>query len=68
MSQYAVVYHTDLRLPDLTIKEVCQGIGVTPPTVYKMLSDGQLKSYKVGRCRRITRESFEALRLSLIHI
>lgn len=58
MEQYATYYPQ----PDLTVREACTMLNVSPPTVYKMLAEGQLVSYKVGKCRRIKRESFEALR------
>ncbi|WP_172838890.1 helix-turn-helix domain-containing protein [Solemya velesiana gill symbiont] len=47
---------------DLSVTEVCAITDSTPPTVYKLINSGVLVSYKVGRSRRITGESVEALR------
>ena len=47
---------------DLSINEACSILNVTNPTVYKLIAQGQLDSYKVGRSRRITRESLQRLR------
>jgi len=47
---------------DLSINEACSILGVTPPTIYKLLNRGELAGYKVGRSRRITRESINKLR------
>lgn len=48
--------------PDLTVKETCEVLRVTAPTVYNMLRQGRLESYMVGRARRITHESVQRLR------
>lgn len=47
---------------DLSVQETCAVLGVTPPTIYKLLANGQLKGYLVGRARRITAESLAKLR------
>ena len=47
---------------DLSVAEVSSILGVTNPTVYKLMARGELDSYKVGNARRITRESLERLR------
>lgn len=47
---------------DYTVTETCTAINTTAPTVYKLLNQGILEGYKVGRSRRITRESVERLR------
>lgn len=47
---------------DLSVQETCSLLGVTPPTVYKLLGRGDLKGYLVGRSRRITAESVQRLR------
>lgn len=49
-------------LPDHTIQDICQVCQCSAPTVYSLIKSGQLKSYKVGRSTRITRESLEQLR------
>ena len=48
--------------PDLTIADTARQLQVTAPTVYKMIHEGRLHAYKVGRCTRVTRESIEQLR------
>lgn len=47
---------------DYSVTEVCSILGVTPPTVYKLLNRGTLTGYKVGAHRRITNESVDLLR------
>ena len=47
---------------DLSVNETCAILGVTPPTIYKLLARGELKGYLVGRSRRITGESIDKLR------
>jgi excisionase family DNA binding protein len=51
-----------LNQPDLTIQETCHYMKCTPPTVYRMIARGELKSYKAGRARRVTHESLQKLR------
>lgn len=48
--------------PDLTVQEACALMKCTAPTVYRLIHRGELQSYKVGRVRRITSESVQALR------
>jgi excisionase family DNA binding protein len=47
---------------DLTILETCEVFRVTPPTIYKMMNEGKLDGYTVGRSRRITHESVQRVR------
>jgi len=47
---------------DYSIVDACAILNVTPPTIYKMLNRGELKGYKAGRSRRVTRESIGRLR------
>ena len=47
---------------DLSVSETCAVLGVTPPTIYKLLGRGELDGYLVGRSRRITGESIDRLR------
>jgi len=47
---------------DLTVQETCAVFRITPPTVYRMLNQGKLKGYTLGRARRITQESIQKLR------
>ena len=49
-------------MQDLSVSETCAVLGVTPPTVYKLLNTGQLRGYRVGRSRRISGESIQLLR------
>lgn len=47
---------------DLSVQETCNILGVTSPTIYKLLANGDLDGYKIGRSRRITAESIQRLR------
>ena len=47
---------------DCTITETCSILNTTPPTVYRLIARNKLDSYKLGRSRRITRESINRLR------
>ena len=47
---------------DLTITEASSVLNCTNPTTYKLIARGDLDSYKVGRARRVTRESVQRLR------
>lgn len=49
-------------IPDSTVAEVARQLNVTTPTIYKMIHQGLLHAYKVGRATRVTRESIELLR------
>ena len=43
---------------DLTIKETCAALGgVTPPTVYKEIAAGRLKTFKIRNRRFATPEA-----------
>jgi len=44
-----------------SITEVCALYNVSAPTVYRWLNNGMLDSFKVGRSRRITSASLEAM-------
>ncbi|NOE33871.1 helix-turn-helix domain-containing protein [Ruegeria sp. HKCCD7318] len=51
------------REPDLRIKEAAAEIAVSPRTVWDLIREGELQSYKIGpRSRRVTRESLDAFR------
>jgi excisionase family DNA binding protein len=52
----------DQKARDYTVLETCEVFRVTPPTVYRMLNEGKLDGYTIGRSRRITHESIERLR------
>ncbi len=43
-----------------TIKEVAQILKVDPKTVYKYVWSGKLKSKKLGKTHRISKEDLEA--------
>lgn len=49
-------------ISDYTVQEAAAKFKVTPPTIYSMINKGKLKSYTIGRSRRITSESVENLR------
>ncbi|MFC1797103.1 helix-turn-helix domain-containing protein [Pseudomonadota bacterium] len=42
--------------------EVCNLLRCSPPTVYRLMARGKLRSYTIGRSRRITSESLDKLR------
>lgn len=37
----------------LTVRQVCERLHLSKPTVYELLNSGQLKSLTIGRSRRI---------------
>jgi excisionase family DNA binding protein len=47
---------------DFTVQEASALFKVTNPTIYRMINEGRLKAYLIGRSRRITSESVQALR------
>ncbi len=49
-------------MSDYTIKEVMQIFNCSHQTVYDMIADGQLESYKVRNARRIRHESVQRVR------
>lgn len=55
--------NSPLAMPrDMSVNEACAILGVTAPTIYKLLAKGELSGYLVGRSRRITGESIARLR------
>ena len=51
-----------IEIGDYTPREACAILRITSPTLYKLMDAGKLKSYKMGRARRITRASMNKLR------
>ena len=49
------------RRGGLSPREAANELGVCVATVYVLLGNGQLPSYKIGRARRITREAIDAI-------
>ena len=47
---------------DYRVKEAAQVLRIHEKTVYALIAKGALHSYKIGRSRRIRRESVEAIR------
>ena len=45
----------------LTVKEVAEWLRVTPRTIYKMVKQGRLKVYHVGKQLRFRRTDIEQL-------
>lgn len=45
----------------ITIPDAMHRLSVSRATIYKLLSEGELKSVKIGRSRRIPLESIESL-------
>ena len=52
--------------PDLSPDEACNELGVCRATLYKLISDGTLKTYKLRRLRRIPRSEIQAMRERLL--
>lgn len=50
------------EVQDYTVQEASALFKVTNPTIYKMINTGRLKTYLIGRSRRITHESIQKLR------
>lgn len=40
-----------------TIQHAAARIGVSIPTVYKLIHQGRLRTFKIGRARRVTEEA-----------
>lgn len=47
---------------DYSITDTAHVLGVTAPTIYKLIGRGELDSYKAGNARRITGQSIDRLR------
>ena len=45
----------------LTVKEVAEWLRVTPSTIYRMVKQGRLKAYYIGKQQRFKREDVYAL-------
>jgi excisionase family DNA binding protein len=54
--------HELKKAQDFTVQEASALFKVTNPTIYRMINEGRLKAYLMGRSRRITFESVKALR------
>lgn len=54
--------HESKETQDFTVQEASALFKVTNPTIYKMINEGRLKTYLIGRSRRITHESVQLLR------
>ena len=48
--------------PDYTVNQTMRILMVSRPTVYSLVSNGDLRLYKIGRHSRITKPSLDALR------
>ncbi|NKW71921.1 excisionase family DNA-binding protein [Rhodobacteraceae bacterium R_SAG10] len=49
-----------LRDSDLSIKTAADELACSTRTIWKIISQGDVQTYMVGRARRITRESMDA--------
>lgn len=54
-----------MQNPSLTMLEAQNRLKVSGPTLYKLISQNKLKTYKIGRRRFTTIESIEKLISSL---
>ncbi len=43
----------------LTIKEVCEYLNVSKPTIYRLIKEGKLKPIKIGRATRFDKEDID---------
>ena len=50
------------HLQDLTVSQVCQVLQISQPTVWRLVKQGMLQKYSVGRSARIRIESVANLR------
>jgi excisionase family DNA binding protein len=50
------------RRGGLSPREAADDLGVCVATIYVLLGTGELASYKIGRARRIPRESIDAIK------
>lgn len=48
--------------PDFTIPTFAEITGVTPVTVWRQISKGKIKAYKIGRSTRIAFTELERIR------
>lgn len=51
----------DARKLGYSVAETCASLGITRPTMYRLLADGRLRSIKIGRRRIITADSLTEL-------
>ncbi|WP_040817348.1 helix-turn-helix domain-containing protein [Nocardia jiangxiensis] len=50
----------------MTVQEAADDLKVSRYSVYQLIWAGEVQSVKVGRCRRIVRQSFDAYVVGLI--
>ncbi len=43
----------------LTVKEVCEYLNVSKPTVYRLIKEGKLKPIKIGKATRFEKEDID---------
>jgi excisionase family DNA binding protein len=43
-----------------SVEYACMKIGISRPTLYDLMNSGKLRTYKVGRARRISDEAIRA--------
>jgi excisionase family DNA binding protein len=41
-----------------SINEICKNFSISQSTLYKMIKDGRIKAYKLGRCWKVPRAEF----------
>jgi excisionase family DNA binding protein len=44
----------------LTVRESCNRLGISHPTLYALLNSGRIKSLKIGRARRVPSSEIDA--------
>lgn len=50
--------------PDPTVDQFCEEFNCSKPSAYKLLNDGEIYGYKIGRGTRIVRASADAYKKS----
>lgn len=45
----------------LTVKEVCEYLNISKPTVYRLIKEGKLKPIKIGKSTRFEKEDIDKL-------
>jgi excisionase family DNA binding protein len=48
---------------DLKVREVAEAMSCHVRTVWQLIEEGELDAYRIGKSRRVTRESFDAFKV-----
>ncbi|NVZ10647.1 helix-turn-helix domain-containing protein [Allochromatium humboldtianum] len=47
------------RIRGVTIEDAAKTLGIAKSTAYKLISRGELRTFKIGRARRVTPDAIE---------